>query len=529
MRRACRGYEPLIAVMVVLISLQPLVANPVQSATGKISGRVLSNTGRPVKYARVELHRVSDSDSAFVAETRADARGSFTFENVAPGRYALRASQIGFFAPESERAFTEFIELLAGQHAQDLDLVLIAGGAIAGRVFDEDSDPMIAVEVMAVRLLANGEAAHQSTVQTDDRGAYRFFGLPPGQYVVGVRFPDHGRSRQWTLRYFPSALSRQEATPISVGEGQEVEGIDIAFKPLKGARLMGRVILEKQGSPVRARLTLSGQEFLTLSTHTDSAGCYEFLDLPPGQYHVSVESLDGDAVGRWQFVHIPSQHPVRHDFALPEAARVEGWVELEDRRPLDPMHSLTVSLTMTRIEGPEGAPSMISKSVEPDGTFRIGGLPKGRARLSIFSPNERYYIKALMVGGREVPDFELSLHPGITLSNVRVVLSDETGEIHGRVEAEEGDMTAYRLLLISEDPTKRHDVEQVKFAWTTGPFPFIFRGIPAGRYWLFAVPVEVSIEIETLIERHFSSARMIKVRPRQIVEVRISPLRKEDL
>lgn len=526
MRRACRLCKPFIAAMAVLASLQPSVADPFQSAMGKISGRVFSDAGRPVKYARVELHRVSDTYSAFVAETRTDAHGAFTFENVAPGTYVLRASQLGFF---SEQSSTEPIELREGQHLQHLDLRLIAGGVITGRVSDEDGDPVIGAEVLALQLQANGETVHHNSAQTDDRGVYRLFGLPPGQYVVGVRLPDHGQSRQWTLRYFPGVLSHREAIPISVSGGQEAEGINIAFKPLKGAQLTGRVVLEKEGKPVRARLTLSGQAFLVLSTSTDATGRYKFLDLPPGQYHVSVEPLEEDAVGCSQFVHIPPRQSVRHDFALPEAAWIEGWVELEDRRPLDPMHSLTVSLTMTRIEGPEGAPSVFSKSVGPNGAFRIGGLPKGRARLSILSPNEQYYIKALTVGGREVPDLELSLRPGATLSGVRIVLSDDVGEVRGRVNVAEGDITSYRLILIPEDPVKRCDLGQVRSAWTTGSTPFIFRGVPAGRYWLFAAPAEVPVRIETLLEKNLSSAHVIEVRSHQIVEVLVSSLQKEDL
>jgi len=524
-----RREQSFITMMMVLTFLPASVARPVQSATGKISGRVSSNAGRPVKYARVELHRVAETYFAFAAETRTDAHGNFTFEGVAPGTYVLRASQIGFFSPDPERAFTDPVELLAGQHVQDLDLRLIAGGAITGRIADEEGDPVIAAEVIALRFQANGELIHHANAQTDDRGVYRLFGLPPGHYVISVRLPDHGRSRRWTLRYFPGVLSREEAARISVSEGQEVEGIDITFKPVKGARLMGRVILEKDGRPVRARLTLSGQDLLTLSTHTDSAGRYEFLDIPLGQHHVSVEPLEGEAIGRSQFVHIPARELIHHGFVLPEAARIEGWVELDDRRPLDSTHSLTVSLTMTRIEGPEGAPPMVSTSVRPDGTFHIGGLPKGRARLSVFSPNEQYVIKALTVGGREAPDLELPLRPGVVLSNVRIVLSDEVGEVHGRVNVAEGDLTPYRLLLIPEDPARRHDTEQEKSAWTIGSSPFFFRGLPAGRYWLFAVPADVSVGIETLVEKHLSSARVLEVRPHRVSEVLVSPLRKEDL
>ncbi|GBC80908.1 hypothetical protein HRbin10_00011 [bacterium HR10] len=517
MRRPYLLHGSLIAALIA--GLSPASTHPLQWGTGKISGRVLSDTGRPVKYARVELHRIAETGSLFVAETRADAHGAFAFENLPPGTYALRASQVGFFS-ERDPTLTDPLELPEGGHLQNVELRLTAGGAISGWIRDEEGDPVIAAEVLAIRLQDSGETVYQGSVQTDDRGVYRLSGLPPGRYVIGVRIPD-GQGYRGALRYFPGVLSREEASLIPVSEGQDITGIDIELKPLQGARLMGRVIREHGRHPVRARVMLSGQDLISLSTHTDADGRYEFSELPEGTYHLRVEPLEGEVVGLAQYIHIPSRRPVHQDFVLHDAGQVRGRVELDDRRPLDPTHSLILSLTVTQLEESNRALSSFSRPVEPDGTFHIGGLPKGRVRFSIFSPNERYAMKALALGNRIVPGFELSIQPGTTLSDVRVILSSEVGEIYGRVSAPKGDLTSYRILLVPEDPAKWKDPQEVRVAWTTGVQPFVLRGVLAGRYWILATPMDTQLSTEALIQQGLSSALRITVHPHRAIEVTV--------
>ena len=74
----------------------------------------------------------------------------------------------------------------------DLTLRMTRGAVLSGTITDENGAPASGVSVRALQLrVQNGErtfvgvpSAGSTIETTDDRGMYRFFGLPPGDYTV---------------------------------------------------------------------------------------------------------------------------------------------------------------------------------------------------------------------------------------------------------------------------------------------------------------------------------------------------------
>lgn len=84
-----------------------------RAQSGTVRGRLLeTGTGQPVSFANVVL--LSGPDSSFVAGAQADAAGAFVVAEVAPGRYVLRATAVGYRL--GQRAIT----LTAAAPSQDL-------------------------------------------------------------------------------------------------------------------------------------------------------------------------------------------------------------------------------------------------------------------------------------------------------------------------------------------------------------------------------------------------------------------------
>src|SRR5690349_19458740 len=81
-----------------LLSLNSAIAQMPGGAptiTGRISGTVIDSlTKKPVDYASVALGRATSTKSTNGALT--DAKGSFKIDNVAPGKYKLTISFIGY-------------------------------------------------------------------------------------------------------------------------------------------------------------------------------------------------------------------------------------------------------------------------------------------------------------------------------------------------------------------------------------------------------------------------------------------------
>ena len=61
----------------------------------------------------------------------------------------------------------------------NVDFVLLRGGAITGKVVDGDGRPLVEIHVAAIPEPQNMLAAMRYLgTRTDDRGIYRLFGLP---------------------------------------------------------------------------------------------------------------------------------------------------------------------------------------------------------------------------------------------------------------------------------------------------------------------------------------------------------------
>jgi protocatechuate 3,4-dioxygenase beta subunit len=133
---------------------------------------------------------------------------------------------------------------------------------------------------------------------TDDRGAYRFFGLPPGDYVVSaqprtltnvevrqtsaaelqwaerrirgggagaggattVQDPAPSQTMTYAPVYFPNVLNRANATVVTLGVGQERSSVDLHMPFVPTAHVDG-IVTGIDGQPARGvQLMLFGDD-----------------------------------------------------------------------------------------------------------------------------------------------------------------------------------------------------------------------------------------------------------------------------
>ena len=62
-------------------------------AQGTISGRIIDQSGQPLEYVTVTLHRAKDS--VLVKGALSDANGKYEFTALKNGSYVVLASQVG--------------------------------------------------------------------------------------------------------------------------------------------------------------------------------------------------------------------------------------------------------------------------------------------------------------------------------------------------------------------------------------------------------------------------------------------------
>lgn len=334
--------------------------------TAAISGVVLSaDTGAPLRNARVTLNGTagvipagrgvppptnSTPQPPTLPVTRmvaTDAQGRFTFARLAQGRYSVAVSRDGYLqASYGQRrpnagAF-QAIELADGEQ-RVISIRLSRGGVIAGTVVDEFGEPTRNAQVQLWRIDGtSGVKRLQQTngVASNDRGAYRFFGLQPGTYLVSVFprlndvLPEQLMADQFAVEraistgqvqtpasgpayviapaapqlqgritmpqflplYFPGTFSPATAQPITITGSEERDGIDLTLVFSRAAVIRGIVSPPPpEGTSTMVSLLstepLSGNIPSTGVNQTD--GTFVLENVPPGRYTLLVFTRSG--------------------------------------------------------------------------------------------------------------------------------------------------------------------------------------------------------------------------------------------
>src|SRR5205823_1449033 len=117
-----------------------------------------------------------------------------------------------------------------------------------GRVVDEMNEPVAQASVsLERRRYIDGDRrwADVSGASTDDRGEFRIFGIPPGEYVIVARFSATHWGARDRVRYVPTYYAgtpvAAEAQRVTVAAGQEVSAITIALARAATATVHGVV------------------------------------------------------------------------------------------------------------------------------------------------------------------------------------------------------------------------------------------------------------------------------------------------
>ena len=182
---------------------------------------------------------------------------------------------------------------------ENVDITLIRGGVITGKVTDADGRPVVEEQIFFSA--TESRLPYWRTVRTDDRGVYRAFGLPPGRYTVSAGKDscllwqnEDGPQRT----YYPSALNASDATAIEVNEGSEANNIDITLgRQVSKYTARGRIIDGETSQPLpNARIgiqlffSVGGSTSRGAAAESTKDGEFKVENLPPGKYAVYLDS-----------------------------------------------------------------------------------------------------------------------------------------------------------------------------------------------------------------------------------------------
>jgi hypothetical protein len=337
------------------------------------------------------------------------------------------------------------------------------------------------------------------TPLTNDVGVYRFYAVPPGQYVVrvsigGVRTADVGG---YVPTYFPGTTAPAESQFVALGVSQELNGIDIPLTPGRTARVAG-MLIDAAGQPTtggQLRLVPSQRASATIGiavgARNSADGTFEFPNVPPGQYVIQAErgrtgpSHEGE-FGAWPLV-VGDADVTGLRLQTSTGSSISGRVVVDSadqrRRPRG-----GIDLSPIGIDVDLSPSQLASVTAGADGTFALTGI-NGTRRLSATRIPAGWSLKEIRVNGIDVTDQPLPFgRPSQSLADVEVVLTERVSEVVGVVTDDRNRPVPASVILFSADPDRWYPFSRfLGMTTAAADGTFTVTGLPFGVYNAVAV------------------------------------------
>jgi hypothetical protein len=474
-----------------------------------IAGSVVTLAGgEPLGKTKITLRSVTDGTHSI--STITDSGGHFELKLLDPGGYKLRVSRVGFVTYEYGQRKPggpgATLTLRSGQEINDLVFRLIPAGVIAGRILDEDGEPLPSVEVSALReVYSEGKRRLSSiaTVDTNDLGEYRLFGLPPGRYLVSAlslqwnRFGDNSgepgdpvdaSSQGYARMYYPGTPDAGKANTIVVASGAEIPSIEMLMRQFPVYRIRGHIfnqITHRPGVGTSVLLVpkTAGHdwEFGNQQATIEKAdGSFEITEILPGSYVlISCWFDEGRVYATSTAVEVGNADVEGIGVAISAGTNIKGRV-IWDGRPALEKDELTVTPT------PEDAPFIAPGTrVSQDNSFTLKEVGDGRYNVDVSGQSKDCYIKDVAYEGSSV------LENGFTVTRgspavLEITISSHGARVQGTVSGQDGLPAPGVWVVLVPDGTHISRRRLNKHQTTDQYGHFDLRGIAPGDYKLFS-------------------------------------------
>ncbi|MBV9182030.1 MAG: carboxypeptidase regulatory-like domain-containing protein [Acidobacteria bacterium] len=430
-----------------------------------MAGAVIGQSdGHALARARVVLTDVKNGEKSQTTFSRED--GSFTFTAVPEGKYSLQATMRGFLssAYDQHEEFSTAIVTGAGVDTKNLTLRLSPAGVIAGKIFDENGEPVRHAQVSLFRVihtLGSNEVRRVYSEQNNDLGAYEFTRLASGSYYIAVQatpwyavHPQRSNGAQfdqvdgrlnvaYPITYCGDSTSADAATPISLAPGAHID-CDIHLKPVPALRLT--VHLTDALPNVGLQLGQEGpdREVATAfvpETRVErvAADVWQISGIPAGSYRLLVPGQTG---GLGQSAPVEIVNDGQQVEASSELSRLKVSAQLLGDKTLP--HDLTVFLRS------EGGIVRSGQALGEDEQTRPLEVAPGRYEVMVGGGNKAYSIVHMSGSGCEVSGHMVDVPAGSATLALTVVRG--AARVEGVVQRNGRPLAGAMVVLVPDDP-----------------------------------------------------------------------------
>ena len=490
--------------------------DPEDRELAAIAGLVSAEDGgSPLAKATLSLRSKTARPQDRPRTVRTDSSGQYLFSDLEPGQYVLRATRRGYisrnYGQKTSNAFSRedvgtALTVSPGQVLEDIDFHLIRAGVLEGRVVDQDNEPVerVSVTVNGYRSLGGKRRLLPfGRDDTDDRGQFRIFGIPPGKYYLSVAprpfiaYPQR-EMRSFAPTYYPGVLRVEEAASIEVTADEEMGGFNVTVIEAFSYSASGRV-LTPEGEPAHSvwivSMKESGNDLTSMmgpntDTNTDLQGNFKVSGLLPGR-HLLYARADGgeDAQMASATIDVVDRDLRGLTLVLGKGADVTGRFVVEGENSAVDWRRISLSMV------PTGNVRQMSfggfgARVGEDFTFKIPNRPAGTYRLVAKLPAGNHYVSSIRFEGQDITDRPIELRSNDRLDGVEIHISTDGARISGYVEQSEQRQVAAgaTVLVFAADP--QHRGVYSRFTRTTQTDQsghYSLEGLVPGRYLVCAL------------------------------------------
>jgi len=466
----------------------------------------------------------------------------------------------------------------------DVRLEMAETGAISGRVYDRNGEPVAYARVLAMQDWyheGNRLLDFVQTVQTNDRGEYRLFWLPPGRYYVAAR-PEDTQSAGTTafvntpdraglyfeevsttppltraivdnevvietyqLTFHGGQTNPLKAQPLEVRAGMTTPGIDIPLVTgtVRARKIQGTVINGATGQPapgayVSALPRLFMASRIAPNATADANGRFTIRGLTSEAYNLHFRIGTGNLFG---FMPIDAGTADLENVALvaKPGIPISGRVSFDGRPHSDNDPDLArLRIQIAQDPGIAGVQSPPPATPAGNGSFTVQNVAPVGWDFEIYVQGmpPGAYVKSIKLGTQDVLNAKFYPEPGDSQrgglhidgsvdSPLEIVLGIGTGTIEGTAVDDKQQPARYRTVVLLPDVPLRHRFDLYRVATSDTFGKFRLQNITPGPYKLFAFDkIDAGAwEDPTVMQGYEGGGQPLRIQEnsRETVEVRI--------
>jgi hypothetical protein len=342
--------------------------------------------------------------------------------------------------------------------------------------------------------------------QTDDRGAFRVFGLVPGRYRICADLDTDfmERTEAFVRTCYPSTAVEDESPAVTLAAGENSE-IEIRMLRTRVFTLSGTIV-DVSGAPA-ARAFVTFSRILKDGAgggrgwQIDETGRFTVGGLPPGDYGIYA-SIGGSSYGeddrrepKAGYVSVALTSDVENMvIPMTRPAKVAGRVAFEDSPPRQPL-----SLRVTPVDAlPVYGMNRLRRgtaSVREDLTFVLEDL-YGQQFLNVEGLGSEWVVKSIRHRNEDITGLPVEYKSTSDPNDLQIVLTSRVARVVARIVDETGKPTKDgRVMLFPADPrqwvralgTVQQGIRQKDGSYLVAP-------IRAGEYFVVASAAEDVID-----------------------------------